>query len=397
MLALTATCFPVFAQSSGGSWEQKASVNAPGRFWAFAFSVGGKGYAGTGVQGFSGNPIADFWEYDPATDTWAQKADVPGGPREGMDGFAIGDKGYAAFGTSFIAFSSDLYQYDPASNTWATKASVPGGVGFAYSHGFVIDSTYYIGPENGTNKMYAYHAGSNSWTAKADYPGLDRRAQVAFAADGKGYIGAGAFVFGGARKDFFQYDPTTDTWTQIADVDRASDQSSGFSIGKYGYMYNVGGNLKEVYRYVPATNEWVFEASKPNERIANASFFTIDGDAYLIFGERTISGGNAPSSELWKFTPGILSSLDPSGINREQVSAHWSGNAFWVKINGLKSLGGNISLRDLSGRELGKWAFGRETDVALQTTLPEMAGGVYLLTIQQTGLMPFTAKVLHQN
>ena len=40
----------------------------------------------------------DFWEYDPAANTWTQKADFGGAARDGAVGFSIGSKGYIGTG-----------------------------------------------------------------------------------------------------------------------------------------------------------------------------------------------------------------------------------------------------------------------------------------------------------
>ena len=46
----------------------------------------------------------DFWEYDPAANTWTQKADFGGTARYGAVGFSIGSKGY--IGTGLIDWFS---------------------------------------------------------------------------------------------------------------------------------------------------------------------------------------------------------------------------------------------------------------------------------------------------
>ncbi|MDX1905525.1 MAG: hypothetical protein SF053_00715 [Bacteroidia bacterium] len=393
-LMCVVVCCLATAGVAQGTWTQKASVPGSGRFWSAAFSAGGKGYGGTGRLSFSGSNVADFWEYDPVTDTWTQKADFPGGNREGCDGFAVGDKGYIAFGSSFIQFSSDVYQYDPAANTWTQKSSVPGGVGFAYSHGFVIDSTYYIGPENGTNNFYAYHAPTDTWSVKADYPGLDRRAQVAFATRGKGYIGLGFWVFGSVQSDMWQYDPVGDSWKQVADMGIRSDQSVAFGLGDYGYVYNVGGNKKDLYRYDPVADIWEYDNTFPSNRIANASAFATADRGYLLFGEETISGGNNPSNQLWEFTPGFVNSLSPAGISVSdlRILSVMPGR---IRLS-LSHLGGQpalVTLRDMQGRTLAdcqiRGTEGWEGDLVFDRPAP----GVYLLQVARMGEESITRRL----
>lgn len=373
-------------------WVQKASVTgAAGRFWAASFSAAGKGYAGLGRTGFSGNAVSDFWCYDPASDTWTQIADFPGGVREGAAGFSAGDKGFVGFGTAFINFSKDLYEYSPAANAWTQKASHP-GIGFAYSQGFVIDSLLYIGPENGTNKFYAYNINRDTWSEKAAFPGLDRRAHVAFATGGKGYIGLGFWVFGSVQRDFYQYDPATDTWVQISDMNLASDQSTGFGLNGKGYVYNVGQNGKDTYRYDPASDSWELEVGFPGNRTANATTFAIGSKGYLVFGEETVSGGNNPSNKLWEFTPSI-----PFSVGDELEAGYAleaSSTAEGIYLRARYAGAASVALYDLQGRLLARRELppGQHWEGLWQ---PESAcAGVCLVGIEHAGRRGRLQKVL---
>lgn len=299
-ISLLIFCLTYLSVQSQG-WTQLTDIPGAGRFWSASFSINEKIYTGTGRTGFSGDPTSDMWEYSPTTDTWSQVADYPAGNREGADGFGDGTRGYLAFGTQFIQFTNTVYEYIPITNTWEQKTSCPAP--FAYSHGFTLNGKYYIGPENGNNKVYAYDFQSDVWSEVAPFPGQDRRAQVAFSANGKGYIGMGMYVFGSVIGDFFSYDPVTDTWEEIASMNTLSDQSCATSINDVGYVFNVGQNGKNVYKYDAILNEWILVSSHPGDRIANATFIGLNNAAYLLFGERTNSGGNIPSQQTWRYIP----------------------------------------------------------------------------------------------
>jgi N-acetylneuraminic acid mutarotase len=87
----------------------------------------------------------DFWEYDPATNAWTQKADFRGGARYGATGFSIGSKGYLGTGRDENLFPfKDLWEYDPATNAWTQKADL-GVEGRKWAVGFSIGSKGYIG------------------------------------------------------------------------------------------------------------------------------------------------------------------------------------------------------------------------------------------------------------
>ena len=124
---------------NGNVWTSKAQVGGGDRIYAAGFSIGAKGYIGTGTGDISGFPkYRDFWEYDPVTNTWTQKADFGGTARQNAVGFSIGSKGYIGTGSAPIP-TKDFWEYDPASTTWTQNANF-GGVSRIRAAGFSIGS-----------------------------------------------------------------------------------------------------------------------------------------------------------------------------------------------------------------------------------------------------------------
>ncbi len=303
---LLAATFGLLGTAQGQTeWNQMSSCPGAGRFWATATGNNTTAIAGTGRLQFSGvnNTVADMWRYDAPTDTWSEMPTYPGGVREGADAFTIGERLFVGFGSPFIQFTNDLYEYIPSTNSWVQMPSVPGVTGFAYSHGFVIGNSYYIGPENGVGTVYAFNADTETWSTVAPFPGEDRRAQCAFSAGGKGYLGMGAGVFSGVYGDWWEYDPLADTWTEVASISPVSDQSTATQVNDRGYVFNVGGNQRNLHAYDVPGDEWLFQSTLPTDRIANGTLFSIGGQGYLVFGQKTVSGGNFSSNELWRFSP----------------------------------------------------------------------------------------------
>src|SRR3954465_8837557 len=117
-ILLTCALTKILAQ---GTWKQKADFAGTKRFAAVGFSIGSKGYVGTG--GIDGNTnYKDFWEYDPVTNAWSQKADFGGTARLYANGFSIANRGYIGLGESGTAPNNDFWEYDPAGNKWTKKA-----------------------------------------------------------------------------------------------------------------------------------------------------------------------------------------------------------------------------------------------------------------------------------
>ena len=87
----------LYAKWQTGVWTQKADFAGGGRNGAVGFSIGNRGYIGTGVDN-AGGVRNDFWEYDPVSNIWTQKANFAGGVRTYAVGFSIGNKGYIGTG-----------------------------------------------------------------------------------------------------------------------------------------------------------------------------------------------------------------------------------------------------------------------------------------------------------
>lgn len=88
---------------------------------------------------------------------------------------------------------------------------------------------------------------------KATFPGPPRSAAVAFSVNERGYFGTG---FDGKEyyKDFWEYDPETNKWTQKTDFPgSARNDATAFGLSDKGYIGSGydGNYLKDFYVYDP--------------------------------------------------------------------------------------------------------------------------------------------------
>jgi len=198
-------------------WNQKASLpTTPARNLAVGFSIGNKGYIGLGTKDLfivSGNPgyYQDFWEWDQATNVWTKKADFGGTARYGSVGFSIGNKGYIGTGYDGTSYLKDFWEWDQETNIWTKKADF-GGTARTNAVGFSIGNKGYIGTGyNGGSSPYSYKdiwewdQATNVWIKKADFEGDARNSAVGVSIGNKGYIGTG--LSGTYLKDFWEYEP----------------------------------------------------------------------------------------------------------------------------------------------------------------------------------------------
>lgn len=211
--------------ATNNSWTQKANFGGHERFGAVGFSAGGKGYIGTGNYSTCNNScyggscsdtlVSDFWEYNPNTDGWTRIADFPGGARWGATAFSIGIKGYIGTGknrSSVFAGATciqidtvykDFWEYNTANSSWTRKADLLGEKRSGAS-GFSIIDTGYLGGGSG-NDFWKYKPESDSWTRIADLPGQAKSFAVGFSIGKRGFIGTGTIPGNESSRELWEY------------------------------------------------------------------------------------------------------------------------------------------------------------------------------------------------
>lgn len=267
------THFWEFDQTSG-AWTKKTDfpLSTESDENAFSFSIDGKGYVGTGgITIYS----KDVFRYDPATDSWTKMNSFPSTARYGTSSFAIGDKGYVIGGDDHTITTSDspnlaldeVWEYTPATDSWKQKAPFPGG-GRVGAVAFSINGKGYMATGRYTKRVnglsstvivkdfWEYDPASDKWTQKAELPAGERYEAVGFSLNGKGYLGTGFLGPNEIYKDFWEYNPSTDKWTQKADIGIHTRYSAfGFGLGDKGY---VGGGTSSNAEYEQETKSTYF-------------------------------------------------------------------------------------------------------------------------------------------
>jgi N-acetylneuraminic acid mutarotase len=243
---------------STNTWAQKADYTGNSTREQACFSIGTKGYLGTGYT--SGNPAEtkEFFEWDQATNVWTAKTNFGGVRRRMAVGFSIGTKGYIGSGQYYYLSTdtelSDFWEYDPAGDTWTQKANI---TGVRYNAAaFVIGSKAYVGTGQSSlnsykNDLWEFDPVANTWTQKASMA-TARAGAMAFAIGTKGYVGLGGNG-SGSLIDFWEWNQGNNTWLQVSNFPGTSRWLGGFAIGAKGYS-NIGQS---------ATDFWEFDPSAP--------------------------------------------------------------------------------------------------------------------------------------
>jgi N-acetylneuraminic acid mutarotase len=259
------------------------------------------------------------------------------------------------------AYDVELYEYDPLTQHWTTKSRMPAACARFSAAAANLNNMLYAGlgicdnnrsSSNPLHKnFFLYDPPSDTWSQKADFPGYPRWVTAYFTINNKFYVTYGTPATGANPPmvgtnpptpgciDTWEYDPTTNTWTQKADFPGGpKDYPVGFSVGNKGYLVGGGYNGTDLWEYDPTTNLWSKKASCPNNDQGGTAF-TLNLDAYFL-----TSGIHLPS-KLLKYTPATNSWTQlpdfPGPIRNGSISAVVGNSAFVT--GGLQANGPNLN------------------------------------------------------
>jgi len=284
-------------------WQRMADFPEHGRVAASGFTLGDKIYFGTGYEpGVIGKK--DFWEYDPVADRWSGKSDCPVYIAYAT-GLAIGGMGYLAIGELDNYTYTSMMRYDPQNDSWKSMTPRPGEGSTMDAPGFVVDDKAYV-PAAGS--MYMYDPVANTWSLKSYPQELGYfGGGAAFSINGKGYLGVGwVHEKGTDVRDFFEYDPVTDSWTKKSSFPGvARNNATSFSLpnGKgyvgMGYSSVLNQYLDDIWEYDPQADKWTQIGVFPAAPRFGARAYVVGNAAYIM------TGGHSWEYErdVWKFSP----------------------------------------------------------------------------------------------
>jgi N-acetylneuraminic acid mutarotase len=191
---------------------------------------------------------------------WTKITPFKGRPRSGAICFTIGSKAYVGLGYDGDEYVGDFYVYDLALGYWETKTSFPGTFR-ERAVSFAIDGKGYVGlgynreeDKEELGDFWEYDPTSDEWTQLSSFGGTARYNSVAFAIGSKAFVGTG---YDGDKHngDFWEYNVAEDTWNEIASFPGEKIEAGfSFVIGSKGYV--AGGRNNGLY----STNFWEFDA-----------------------------------------------------------------------------------------------------------------------------------------
>jgi N-acetylneuraminic acid mutarotase len=216
---------------------------------------------------------------------------------------------------TLLVLSSSLVAF--SQGKWSPRTSLPdstrdGAVGFA------IGNYGYMGLGQAPGKtlhpdykdFWRFDPSTDSWTRMADFPGLARGFAATFVIGNYGYVVTGSDSnLNSYTNQCWQYNAVTNKWVQKANfAGRARSFGVGFAIGAKGYVGLGSPNnyhpYKDFWAYDTGTNAWTQIANFGGLPRITSSGFSVDGTGYVCFGEDSTSSFHR---DIWAYNPGTNS------------------------------------------------------------------------------------------
>jgi N-acetylneuraminic acid mutarotase len=248
-----------------------------------------------------------------AQDYWVQKDTVNGPPKSAASSFVIDNRAYVVAGQDDFEYKRKMYSYRADQNDWDDEVSLGGVDGDGLAR---VGATSFSLTRNGQTKGYValgqtqtiafmndlweYDRSTDAWTQMANFTGAPRREAVSFVIDNKAYVGTGNSA-SGLKKDFYTYDPSTNSWEQISDFEGTARRAAvAFSMDTYGFLgTGDDGTLRnDFWMYNPLSDQWIQKANFPGGGRSGACGWSAFPVCYLGTGE---DQSHTFYNDLWEY------------------------------------------------------------------------------------------------
>ena len=280
------------------TWNQLSAFSGDGRHHPITFGNDQYGFV------IAGSYLDDVYKYDKANDLWLQLQDTPFGGRGYSYGVTVGNKAYIGFGSSSPGvYPVDWWEYDMDNDVWNQKASFPGD-GRNHPAMLSVGNKIFVGCGSNAYNLkdwWEYNISTDSWIQKPDLPANERHHPFYFGIGDYAYVGFGHGIYPGPGSnstgsyiynDFYRYDPINASWMQMANFpSEARVAGTQFSYNGKGYILSGDGDdhgplsSGEFWEYDPTNDSWNQLQSHPGGAIWAPGNFVIGCDVYFLLGQ----------------------------------------------------------------------------------------------------------------
>lgn len=389
------------------TWLNKPVFQGTSRYKAEGFVINSKAYIVGGRT--STSPLTytnTVWEYEPLSNTQIQKNNFPFAVVQPVT-FAVGNKGYVVGGgNSSNVYQNTNYEYDPANDSWTSKANFPeSGVGASF--GFSYNGKGYVisGDRNTSSpavSVYEYNPTTNQWTQKADFPGTGRKNLQGFVIGNYAYAGLGTVGNGVLFDDWYRYDIVNNTWSSIASFP-GKERCCGMAFELNGKGYAGGGLthiannyyvLSDFYEYDPSGNTWTAVPGLPGAPRQHSAAFVVGGSGYIVGGydDDAVSYYNLISQFTTCGTATEITVLSDDNNNEFLVYPNPTDGLINIEYSSGKIF--DVSVFDLQGRLIVEK---KDQNTSANLSIQGLVSGTYMIRlIDKVSLTEISKRVVLQ-
>ena len=376
-------------------WESIAPMPS-GKHHPVTFTLDGMGYAITGTEGVR-FATDDVFQYDPINDQWNTLNDFPGAERSFAIGQAYNGKGYLGFGFANGSYFNDIWEYDPATDSWKIL-TVCDCIGRRHPAFVIKNDKIFVGLGDGIPgdlaDWHVYDMVNDTWNRVNDIPGDERHHPFMFPAGDDMYVGMGHHA-NLIYKDWYKFDVDTETW-EVLDDFPGEARVAGTQFGHAGKGYVLSGDgdnhdfmaTGEFWEYEPSTDAWTELTAHPGISLWAPGSFVIDGTVYFLGGQNRQT--NVIQNTAWKYelTPQAPSSIAAlKQVAEVNIYPNPAKDVLYIQSEEVLT---RVRLISMTGMEV------LETSNASTINISPLSPGIYFVQGQTTSGASFTQKVMIQ-
>ncbi|MFN7912239.1 MAG: Kelch repeat-containing protein [Bacteroidota bacterium] len=285
--------------------------------------------------------------------TWLPLPDFPGTARDDGSTFTINNKAYCLTGlANSVGCTADGFAFDFNTNTWGTMAALPAGQERQYASAFSYSNFGYIVcgvkcDNSYLNDVWQYNSTSNTWTQLPNFPGGLRMGAQCFVIGSKAYLVSGINNASIVYNDIWEFDCINLNWTQKNNLPfPGTYRGVGFQINNTGYIgfgysnYLTQTYNKFLYSYNVTTDNWQQVSSVQLPSLTYVGCNVINGKALFYCGQDSL-GNNFPNNVIM-YNPISNTTSTISGIPNKPTKGGMcftNGNDFIISTGMVQGRG----------------------------------------------------------
>lgn len=175
-----------------------------------------------------------------------------------------------------------------------------------HSVGFSLKGIGYsvTGSVNGnfSDQFYSYDPTTDTWTQLDDFPGASRSFSIGDTWNDKAYVGFGVSASNNYLNDLWEFDPDTNTWTELASCPCVGRSHPTFVANQGKIFVGMGGsngNLNDWWEYDIATDTWSEKPDFPDLPRHHPYQFAVGDYVYTGLGHGSSINGNLNIFDEW--------------------------------------------------------------------------------------------------